>query len=385
MDLPHEYDLARQHVRDIDFHMVGGDRSAYGHADGQIPVFETSIRYLGGFLSAYDLSGDVLMRDRAEELAQLIMPSFDTLTGVPIGRLRMGVSHGRPIPSQAVVLAEAGSMLLEFTRLWQVTGNRTYFDKVQRTTDWFDKNMTLSSSRLGTLFPTMIQAERNNMYGWYTFGGMADSYYEYLIKEHQLLGGRLPQYSRMYSSAIDSAVNWLMRNIRTIPGVDSLLVIGQSNGRMHTLKLEHLSCFSGGMLALGSKLLPNRLEDLVHARRFTETCWWAYNSTATGIGPEDMVFYKPTDSDRFKVSTLDDGTERRGSLKGKPIQGVRSMNGDYKNRPETIESVLYMYRITGDPVWQVSLERKSSHSFLSPLFSSTYTDASLSLFSHLYR
>ncbi len=56
MDLPEEYNYARQHVRDIDFHVVSGARSAYGGADGRIPVFETSIRYLGGLLSAYDLS-----------------------------------------------------------------------------------------------------------------------------------------------------------------------------------------------------------------------------------------------------------------------------------------------------------------------------------------
>ncbi len=154
MGLPKEYDLARQHVRDIDFRLVGGGRSAYGNADGQIPVFETAIRYLGGFLSAYDLSGDVLMRDRAEELAQYILPAFHTISGVPVGRIRMPEASGKQqLPPQSVssvILAEAGSLLLEFTRLWQVTGNRTYFDRVQRTTDVLDHNMT--AGRMETLF-----------------------------------------------------------------------------------------------------------------------------------------------------------------------------------------------------------------------------------------
>lgn len=129
MELPHEYDLARQHVRDIDFHLVGGERSAYATADGSLPVFETAIRYLGGFLAAYDLSGDELMKDRAEQLAQLIMPAFHTRTGVPIGRIRFDAPL-RDAGGGGVVLAEAGSLLLEYTRLWQVTGNRTYFDRV---------------------------------------------------------------------------------------------------------------------------------------------------------------------------------------------------------------------------------------------------------------
>ncbi|CEH17862.1 Mannosyl-oligosaccharide alpha-1,2-mannosidase and related glycosyl hydrolases [Ceraceosorus bombacis] len=349
MDLPEEYDLARQHVRDIDFGLVGGSRSAYGSSDGRVPVFETSIRYLGGLLSAYDLSGDELMLDRAEELAQLLSPAFETHSGVPIGRLRFGEPPSHSAGSSAI-LAEAGSMLLEYTRLWQVTGNRTYFDKVQRTTDWLDRNMTKGADRLGSLLPTTLFPESKNSYGSYSFGGMADSYYEYLIKEHQLLGGAL-QYGRMYAETIDDARKHLMRSIGAVPAASSLLTIGISNGHSYTPKLEHLACFSGGMLGLGSRLL-GRERDLANGRRFTETCWWSYNATATGIGPEELVFYSDSDPDRFEFIWEKDGTSRRGKPRGSPMVGVRHMSTDYRNRPEVIESVLYMWRITGDPIWQ---------------------------------
>jgi mannosyl-oligosaccharide alpha-1,2-mannosidase len=59
---------------------------------------------------------------------------------------------------------------------------------------------------------------------------MADSYYEYLIKEHQLLGGAL-QYGRMYAEAMDSTRRWLMRTITGVPGAPSLMTIGSSNGK----------------------------------------------------------------------------------------------------------------------------------------------------------
>ena len=350
MDLPVEYDYARQHVRDIDFHLIGGGRSAYGSADGRIPVFETSIRYLGGFLSAYDLSGDTLMRDRAEELAQLILPAFDTPTGLAVGRIRFG-QGGRMASTGGVILAEAASMLLEMTRLWQVTGNRTYFDRVQRTTDWLDRNMTGTPDRLGSLWSTSIFPERGTMYGWYTWGGQADSAFEYLIKEHQLLAGQLDQYGRMFGQVLDSARQWLLRPISTVPNAP-LLVLGQSNGKSFQPKLEHLTCFAGGSMGLSAKLLPNRHRDLAHAKRFTETCWWTYNATLTGIGPEDIVFYKDKDDDRFSTTFDKDGTSRRGAARGQPIVGVRRVNSDYRNRPETIESIFYMWRITGDPVWQ---------------------------------
>lgn len=349
MGMPEEYDLARQHVRDIDFHHLGGARSAYGNSDGRVPVFETAIRYLGGFLSAYDLSGDAMMRDRAEELAQLIMPAFDTKTGVPIGRIRFDDANKHQ-SSGSVILAEAGSMLLEMTRLWQVTGNRTYFDRVQRVTDWLDRNMTGTPDRLGTLLPTVIFPERGTMYGTYSWGGMADSTYEYLIKEHQLLGGRLEQYGRMFGDAVDGARQWLIRAVHSVPNAP-LLVFGHSNGKTFQPKLEHLSCFAGGSIGLGAKLLADRNRDLLHAQRLTETCWWAYNATATGIGPEDIVFYRDKDTDRFDT-IQQSGTSRRGKARGQPLVGVRGLMADYRNRPETIESVFYMWRITGDRRWQ---------------------------------
>lgn len=107
------------------------------------------------------------------------------------------------------------------------------------------------------------------------------------------------------------------------------------------------------MLGLGAKLL-SRPADLTAARRFTETCWWAYNSTATGIGPEEVMFYRADDADRFEFNSDAEGHMHKGQPRGNPIQGVRYVGHDYRNRPETIESVLYMWRITGDEVWQVS-------------------------------
>lgn len=351
MEMPDEYDFARQHVRDIDFHLLAGTASVYGTSDGRVPVFETAIRYLGGFLSAYDLSGDEVMRDRAEELAQLILPAFNTLTGVPLGRLRLTDKGGQRYSAGSVILAEAASMLLEMTRLWQVTGNRTYFDTVQRTTDWLDRNMTGTPDRLGALLPTSIFPERGTMYGWYSWGGMVDSAYEYLIKEHQLLGGRLAQYGRMFEEAVDSARQWLIRGIHTVPNAP-LLIFGHSNGKSFQPKLEHLTCFAGGTIGLGARLLPNRQRDLSHAQRVTEACWWAYNATATGIGPEEITFYRDRDTDRFDTVYGPGGTSRRGKARGAPIVGVRSFSPDYRNRPETIESVFYMWRITGDQKWQ---------------------------------
>ena len=119
-----------------------------------------------------------------------------------------------------------------------------------------------------------------------------------------------------------------------------------------TPKLEHLACFAGGMFALGARLVPGRRDDLNIARRYTESCYWAYNSTLTGLGPEELTFFRPSDYDRYSIVQLKDGTRRRGAQLGYPFPGVRRMVSTYRNRPETIESVLYMWRTTGDEEWR---------------------------------
>lgn len=52
----------------------------------EINVFETNIRYLGGFLSAYDLSGQHVLLEKAIELGDMIYAAFDTPNRMPVTR-----------------------------------------------------------------------------------------------------------------------------------------------------------------------------------------------------------------------------------------------------------------------------------------------------------
>lgn len=158
-----------------------------------IPVFETTIRYLGGLLSAYDLSGDPLMLERATELGDWILPALGTKEGLALGRLVLG-SNPNGLPSGRVVLSEAGSLSMEFTRLSMLTGDEIYYRAIQRSTDrletGFDPAAPVSKDphtsprgRLGTLLPAHLDpGHPHTLSGEYTFGGLADSYYEYLVR-----------------------------------------------------------------------------------------------------------------------------------------------------------------------------------------------------------
>jgi uncharacterized protein YyaL (SSP411 family) len=48
-----------------------------------ISVFETTIRYLGGLISAHELTGKKLYLEKAMELSELLLGAFKSPTGLP--------------------------------------------------------------------------------------------------------------------------------------------------------------------------------------------------------------------------------------------------------------------------------------------------------------
>jgi len=51
--------------------------------DDYSPFFETVIRYLGGLMSAYALSKEPILLEKADELARVLSPAFNSATGFP--------------------------------------------------------------------------------------------------------------------------------------------------------------------------------------------------------------------------------------------------------------------------------------------------------------
>ncbi|OAV93851.1 hypothetical protein PTTG_01658 [Puccinia triticina 1-1 BBBD Race 1] len=354
MNLTVEYNYARTHVKAIDWAQTVGLREVKSSgslsSNPKVSLFETVIRYLGGLLSAYDLSGDKLMLERAEELAEWLLPAFGTSSGVPethykIGSNPLGAKSGR------VMTADVGSFTLEFTRLSQLTSKGFYYDVAHKIIDLLDGDQWVSPSRLGTLFPTVIDPDSpGSLNAQYTFGAMVDSYYEYLIKQHQLLRGIDSQYSKMYTSALKSARTYLIQTYEIeSAGGKNLTVIGDSQWGNFVPSLNHLTCFSGATIGLGARLLGKK-EDLDLALKHADACVWAYESTKTGLGAEEMTLVDTNDSWRWQPVLYKGKIFRE--LKPEPVRGATLRDPSYLGRPETIESVYYMWRITGDQQWQ---------------------------------
>lgn len=158
----------------------------------EVNVFETTIRYLGGFLAAYDLSEGQYpsLLKKAVELGDMLYVAFDTPNHVPIarwksGEARKGVSQRA---SKSALVSEPGSLSVEFTRLSQLSGNPKYYDAVQRVMDLFADQQ--DRTYVPGLWPVTVNTEQGDFTGGsgFTIGGMADSLYEYLPKVSLCVG-----------------------------------------------------------------------------------------------------------------------------------------------------------------------------------------------------
>jgi len=149
MGLKDEFEEAVKAVDHIDFTTT--DRA-------EIPLFETVIRYLGGLVAAYDISGSKykILLDKAVELAELLVSAFDTPNRMPETYYywRPQFASQRHHASRNAVLAEVGSLSLEFTRLAQLTGQDKYYDAVARITDNLEAFQM--ESKLPGMWPTKL-------------------------------------------------------------------------------------------------------------------------------------------------------------------------------------------------------------------------------------
>mmetsp|Transcript_33535 Transcript_33535/g.46789 ORF Transcript_33535/g.46789 Transcript_33535/m.46789 type:complete len:273 (-) Transcript_33535:112-930(-) len=176
-------------------------------------------------------------------------------------------------------------------------------------------------------------------------GGLADSFYEYLLKLYILTGMKDRRVLGMYNRAVDSMIENLV--VHTTDHTTAYLAEFKDGSLRR--EMEHLSCFVPGMLALGAKtfdtrknknykaskpLTPEeaelRAKSEEHMRLAGELllgCVSSYEAMMTELGPERFEFDEnaPTISQRIKVK-----------------------EGRYILRPETMESIFVLYRTTGN-------------------------------------
>ncbi|KAK4269577.1 hypothetical protein QN277_022716 [Acacia crassicarpa] len=313
MGLTEEFQKAREWIANsLDF-----------NKDYEASVFETTIRVVGGLLSAYDLSGDKVFLDKARDIADRLLPAWDTPTGIPynIINLARGNPHNPSWTGGESILADSGTEQLEFIVLSQRSGDPKYQQKAETVITYINKTFPDDG-----LLPIYIDPRSGRTaYSPITFGAMGDSFYEYLLKVW-IQGNKTPAvklYRDMWEKSMKGLVSLVRRSTPS-----SFTYLCEKNGGSLTDKMDELACFAPGMVALGSSGYgpEDSKRYLSLAEELAWTCYNFYQSTPTKLAGENYFFHEGQD---MSVGT--------------------SWN---ILRPETIESLFYLWRLTGNKTYQ---------------------------------
>lgn len=346
MDLKQEFKDAVEVVADINW-----DNSTAVTCS----IFETNIRYLGGLLSAYELSGEKTLLNKALELGYLIYAAFDTPNHMPVGTLNFDEARaGGLVASDHASLAALGTLSMELTRLAQLTNQPKFFDGIER----IKQNLvrTQDQTQLPGMWPTNMDLSSgfDVKEHSFTLGASADSGYEYLPKMYALLGGRDASYKDMHTKAMETARKHLVfRAMIPTAGegkaAPDVLFTGTVSSYKDVVDLkpeiQHLGCFAGGHFALGGRLFD--LEDHVRiGEQIARGCGWAYGATPTGIMPENGALIPCGGADDPICEWNETMWEKeKGQNVPDGFHAVRDAR--YYLRPEAVESIYILYRITG--------------------------------------
>ncbi|KAK2856021.1 hypothetical protein Q5P01_004756 [Channa striata] len=292
MEMFDEFDAATDWVeKNLDFNV-----------NAEVSVFEVNIRFVGGLLSAYYLSGKEVFRRKAVELGEKLLPAFKTPTGIPWALLNLKSGIGRNWP--------------------KLSGNPEFAQKVmniRKVLNHLDKPQGLYPNYLN---PNSGQWGQHHV----SVGGLGDSFYEYLLKAWLMSDKTDEEGKKMYYDALQAIETNLIRK-----SSGGLTYIAEWKGGLLEHKMGHLTCFAGGMIALGADGAPSEKtgHQMELAAEIARTCHESYSRTGLKLGPEAFRF--------------DGGVE---------AIATRQNEKYFILRPEVIETYMYMWRFTHDPKYR---------------------------------
>ena len=237
--------------------------------DGEVSVFETSIRLVGGLLAAFHACGDPELLARARDLADRLLPSFDASPlGIPhrFINLRTGAVRD-PITNPA----ETGTFTPEFGFLSRATGDDRYRAAAKRAV----VSMFERRSKIGLLADAMDCMTGEWKSRRATIGPPSDSYYEYLWDGWDLLDDR--DCLRMYRECTAA----ILKHQPVRRGANLWFAnVDFETGRPLDTEQDELGSFYGGLLAQGG----DRAIGAAHTRT------WARVQARYGVLPESVDF-----------------------------------------------------------------------------------------------
>lgn len=331
--------------------------------DSEVNLFETTIRMLGGLLSAYQMTNSTTYRNKAIELADRLMPIFnETTSGVPFSSINLHTGHAvkNHADMGASSTAEFTTLQLEFKYLSIITGDKRYWEVVEKVyKPLYETNNLLES--FDGLIPIYTFPDNAKFFGDnIRMGSRGDSFYEYLLKQYLMTGETL--YRKLYDHSIAGMKHHLLKR----SGPNGFMYIaerpmGLSN--IHSSKMDHLVCFMGGLMAMGateghfiddaremSWWDETREQDWLISQELTYTCHQMYDQTPTGLAPEIVVF---NDRGSMEFNDFINHAEEKGWwIAPSNDFAIKPLDAHNLQRPETVESIMILYHLTKDPMYR---------------------------------
>ncbi|KAK4099820.1 glycoside hydrolase family 47 protein [Parathielavia hyrcaniae] len=321
----------------------------------EVSLFETTIRYLGGLMSAYDLLAGPLndhvedisdveaILSQAKRLADNLKVAFGTPSGVPDNNLFF--NPPRRGGSTTNGIATIGTLVLEWTRLSDLSNDTEYADLAQRGESYLLHPQPPSGEPFPGLLGTNVLLSNGRFVdsngGW---GGGTDSFYEYLIKMYLYDPERFAEYRDRWILAADSSIEHLVSHPTTRPELTFLAMWRDKELRFFS---EHLACFHGGNFILGGLTLSEPAYTNF-GLALVDSCHATYASTATGIGPEIFAWQDSA----HPANATNNPPAPAGQAAFYDRAGFWIANGNYVLRPEVVESYYHAFRATGDAKYQ---------------------------------
>lgn len=326
-------------------------------------IFEYHLRCIGGLLGAFSLTGDARLLFRAKDAADALLQSpfqssptvlprmYDVLFpprkgGFPYKLYSRLYQWGRDAFTNEHhfnSLAGVGSFALEFHYLSQVLGQTVYREKANEIFEFVAKHQQHDGLVPG--FWNVMTGTPTSTRG--SLGSGSDSFYEYLLKLPLMACDKdrsghlscekdstLQSMRNLYEKVVRGALRskHIMRGSEASEGAHHPLVYPVENGN----RFHHLLCFLPGLVALGAANLDVQDEAngdesrsaMGLAKEMFSGCQYLYEQSPTGLGPEEIG-----------IKGLDAGRQPSGDHR-------------YLLRPEHVESIFVLYRLTGDEKYQ---------------------------------
>lgn len=179
---------------------------------------------------------------QSKKLADNLKVAFDTATGIPDNTLIYDPKP-RKKGSDTNGIATIGTLVLEWTRLSDLTGDKQYADLSQKGENFLLKpNEEVFPGLLGTdvFISNGTFADRSG--GW---NGGTDSFYEYLIKMWVYDQNRFSLYKERWIAAADSSIKFLASSPTTRPDLTFLAAYNNANLRFVSSHRKFVSLLFG--------------------------------------------------------------------------------------------------------------------------------------------